>query len=180
MNLKKISAEEFMQLKAKTPDVFIIDVRTPVEFAGCHIQDAKLFPLQELSVASVLLEAEKTEGDAPIYVLCKAGGRAMKAAEQIAPETTRDVVVIEGGTDACVACNMEANYGKERMSLERQVRIAAGALIVAGVLLGWFVAPAYYWLSAAVGAGLFLAGVTGSCLMGMVLARMPWNQLGRP
>jgi len=67
--------------------------------------------------------------------------------------------------------------GKKAISLERQVRIAAGFLVLLGALLGWLVHPAFIGLSAFIGAGLVFAGVTDTCGMGMLLARMPWNQL---
>jgi len=176
MNLKKMSAGDFKDLHTKGQTHCVIDVRTAAEYGACHVDGAKLFPLQDLSVAKVLLEAEKGEGNGPIYVLCKAGGRAMKAAEKIAPETLRDVIVVDGGTDACVACDMPVNTGKEAMSLERQVRIAAGSLVVIGAALGTWVNPGFYGLSAFVGAGLVFAGITDTCAMGMLIARMPWNQ----
>ena len=66
--------------------------------------------------------------------------------------------------------------GRKSIWLERQVRIAAGSLVVLGALLGWLVHPAFVGLSAFVGAGLVFAGVTDTCGMGMVLARMPWNR----
>ncbi|MCU0707785.1 MAG: sulfurtransferase, partial [Pirellula sp.] len=36
-----------------------------------------------------------------------------------------------------------------------------------------------YWigLSGFVGAGLIFAGVTDTCAMGMLIAKMPWNQV---
>jgi hypothetical protein len=64
------------------------------------------------------------------------------------------------------------------MSLERQVRIAAGSLVLLGVALGAFVSQWLYGLSAFVGAGLVFAGLTDTCGMGMLLARMPWNRRG--
>lgn len=64
------------------------------------------------------------------------------------------------------------------IGLERQVRIAAGAIVLGGVLLAQFVNPALIWLSGFVGAGLIFAGITDWCGMGMLLARMPWNQRG--
>ena len=67
--------------------------------------------------------------------------------------------------------------GKKAISLERQVRIAAGLLVLLGAVLGWLVHPAFVGLSAFVGAGLVFAGVTDTCGMGMLLARMPWNQV---
>jgi hypothetical protein len=66
--------------------------------------------------------------------------------------------------------------GRGTISLERQVRIAAGTLVLLGVALGWFVHVAFFGLSAFVGAGLIFAGVTDWCGMGMLLARMPWNR----
>jgi hypothetical protein len=66
------------------------------------------------------------------------------------------------------------------ISLERQVRIAAGALVLIGAALGAFVSPYWIGLSAFVGAGLVVAGITDTCGMGMLLARMPWNQVPQP
>lgn len=63
------------------------------------------------------------------------------------------------------------------MSLERQVRIAAGLLVVLGTALGYFVHPYLLGLPAFVGAGLVFAGITDTCGMGMLLAKMPWNQV---
>ena len=79
---------------------------------------------------------------------------------------------------ACVVAGVPFVRGKKAVSLERQVRIAAGTLVLAGAVLGWFVDSAFIGLSAFVGAGLLFAGVTDTCGMGMVLARMPWNRIG--
>ena len=87
------------------------------------------------------------------------------------------MVNIEGGTMACGEPGLSVVHGKKAISLERQVRIAAGLLVLLGALLGWFVDPAFIGLSAFVGAGLVFAGITDNCGMGMVLARMPWNQV---
>ena len=77
---------------------------------------------------------------------------------------------------ACIAAGLPVVRGKKAISLERQVRIAAGSLVVVGALLGWSVHPAFVGLSAFVGAGLVFAGITDTCGMGMILARMPWNR----
>lgn len=84
---------------------------------------------------------------------------------------------VEGGTLAWEGAGLPVVRGRRVISLERQVRIAAGALVVAGVLLGWLVHPAFLGLSAFVGAGLVFAGVTDTCGMGLLLARMPWNRI---
>ncbi len=67
--------------------------------------------------------------------------------------------------------------GKKTISLERQVRIAAGTLVLVGSALGAFVHPYWIGLAAFAGAGLVFAGVTDTCGMAMFLARMPWNQV---
>ena len=60
--------------------------------------------------------------------------------------------------------------------LERQVRIVAGFLTLVGAVLGFFVNPYFIGLSAFIGAGLMFAGITDTCGMGMMLAKMPWNR----
>lgn len=176
MIYETISAERFQKLAADKPNICMIDVRTEVEHAECHVDGVALFPLQNLKAEEVL---ERTGAADAIYILCKAGGRAKKAAEELARHTDTPLVVVEGGTDACVALGMPANRGKEIMSLERQVRIAAGALVVTGVALSYLVDPAFIGLSAFVGAGLMFAGITDTCAMGMMLARMPWNKVAK-
>ena len=88
-----------------------------------------------------------------------------------------NVVNVEGGTQAWDGAGLPVIRGKKSMSLERQVRIAAGFLVVLGTILGWLVHPGFYGISAFVGAGLVFAGITDTCGMGMVLAKMPWNQV---
>ncbi len=62
------------------------------------------------------------------------------------------------------------------LSPERRVRIAAGAIVILGALLAQFVSPAFVWLSGFVGAGLMFAGITDTWAMGMLIAKLPWNQ----
>ena len=83
---------------------------------------------------------------------------------------------MEGGTSAWQSAGLPVVKGKQVMSLERQVRIAAGALVVLGAVIGHFVHPGGFALSAFVGAGLVFAGITDTCGMGMLIARMPWNR----
>ncbi|MFM7738517.1 MAG: DUF2892 domain-containing protein, partial [Planctomycetota bacterium] len=80
------------------------------------------------------------------------------------------------GTQACIDVGLPAIRGQKAMSLERQVRVAAGLLVLAGVVLGYLVHPWIFALSGAIGAGLIFAGVTDTCMMGNMLAKMPWNQ----
>ena len=86
------------------------------------------------------------------------------------------IVVVEGGTEAWVDSGLPVVRGKKAVSLERQVRIAAGALVLIGSILT-LVNSYFLVLPAFVGAGLVFAGVTDTCGMGMLLAKMPWNQV---
>jgi rhodanese-related sulfurtransferase len=88
-----------------------------------------------------------------------------------------NVVNVEGGTLAWAEAGLPVVRGPKAISLERQVRIAAGSLVLLGAVLGWFVHPAFVGLSAFIGAGLVFAGVTDTCGMALLLARMPWNQV---
>jgi len=88
------------------------------------------------------------------------------------------VINVEGGTQAWDQAGLPVVRGKKTISLERQVRIAAGTLVLVGSLLGAFVSPWWIGLAAFVGAGLVFAGITDTCGMGLLLARMPWNQAG--
>jgi len=88
-----------------------------------------------------------------------------------------ELIIIEGGLNALKAAGAKTIIGsKKTISLERQVRIAAGALTLLGVVLGFTLSSSFFALSAFVGAGLMFAGITDTCGMGMVLARMPWNR----
>jgi rhodanese-related sulfurtransferase len=91
-----------------------------------------------------------------------------------------NIVNVDGGTLACVECGLPVIRGKKMVSLERQVRIVAGFLVLLAALLGWFVHPAFVFLAAFVGAGLIFAGVTDTCGMGLLLAKMPWNHVHEP
>jgi rhodanese-related sulfurtransferase len=151
-----------------------------VEFAEVHAEGATLVPLDRLDPAAVLA-ARTGPPDEPIYVICRSGARAAKACEAFRAAGFPHVFNVEGGTEAWQRAGLPVVRGERTViSLERQVRIAAGLLVVTGVLLGWLVHPVFFALSAFVGAGLVFAGVTDTCGMGMLLARMPWNRKVAP
>ena len=152
----------------------LIDVRTPVEFREVHLDLAQNVPLDQLNPAQIMQGRE----DKPLYVICRSGSRGKQACDMFHKAGFTNVINIEGGTLACVDAGLPAIRGKKAISLERQVRIAAGLLVLTGVALGFLVHPGFFGLSAFVGAGLTFAGITDTCGMGMILARMPWNQCG--
>ena len=114
--------------------------------------------------------------DDTLHLICQSGGRSAMACQKLETAGYEAVVNLEGGTSAWQAAGFPVVEGKKAMSLERQVRIAAGSLIVIGAAIGYFVHPGGFGLSAFVGAGLVFAGLTDTCAMGIMIAKMPWNQ----
>ena len=170
--MKTITPADLQKILAAQPSAPLIDVRTPVEFAEVHVSQARSVPLDELKPGSLQLPK-----DQPVYLLCRGGQRAAKAADKFAKEGFAQPVVVEGGTLAWIAANLPVTRGTTKViSLERQVRIVAGAIVLTGVLLARCVNFNFIWLSGFVGAGLVFAGITDFCGMGLFLAKMPWNR----
>ena len=170
-----ISVLELAEREAQG-NVDIIDVRTPVEYREVRARNARNVPLDSLDPHAVMQERNGTAGD-PLYVMCRSGNRAAKACQQFDDAGYTNVVNVEGGVQAWEEAGLPVVRGKKAVSLERQVRIAAGALVLLGAVLGFFVHSYFIGLSAFVGAGLMFAGITDTCGMAMILAKMPWNQL---
>jgi len=179
MSLPTISPTELRQQYAAGEGVELIDVRTPAEFRELHVEFARNIPLDRLDAAELIRSRADRSAD-PLYVICRSGNRGRQACEKILAAGFANVINVDGGTLACEDAGLPIVRGKKAISLERQVRIAAGSLVVVGVLLGWLVHPVLFGLAAFVGAGLVFAGVTDTCGMGMLLARMPWNQVSDP
>lgn len=170
--MKTITPLELQNILVAQPSSTVIDVRTPVEFAEVHVPQARSIPLDELKPGSLSLPKEQ-----PVYLLCRSGQRATKAAEKFVNGGFTRPIVVEGGTLAWIEANLPVTRSAVKViSLERQVRIVAGSLVFIGVVLGWSVNHAFYGLSAFVGAGLVFAGISDFCGMGLLLAKMPWNR----
>lgn len=162
----------------KTVDLCILDVRTSAEVATESVPGCVHIPLHELTAERLANELAKRGKDAKeIHILCQSGKRAEMAAQQLQDQCANDLCIIDGGMNAIKAANIPVQTsGKSVMSLERQVRIAAGFLALLGVVLGFVLSSYFFYLSGFVGAGLMFAGITDTCMMGMLIARMPWNK----
>ena len=176
MSIITLSANELNARLAGGERATVIDVRTPVEFTEVHAAQAVNIPLDRLSPAE-LAAIGCVECDRPVYLLCRSGQRATKAANKLSSTGFKQPIVIEGGTLAWIEAGLPVTRGTTKIiSLERQVRIAAGTIVFTAALLAHFIHPAFVWITAFVGAGLVFAGITDFCGMGLVLAKMPWNQ----
>ncbi len=172
--LTTITPQELAQRRNQGQAIELIDVRTPVEFREVHVDFARNLPLDRLDSAA--LKSERAAAAEPLYMICRSGSRGRQACEKLSAAGL-DVVNVEGGTLAWVAAGLPVVRGQKAISLERQVRIAAGSLVLVGSVLALTVHPYFAGLAAFIGAGLVFAGITDTCGMGMLLARMPWNQV---
>jgi len=178
MNTTIISPRQLHDAVESGQAVDLIDVRTPAEFREVHVGFARNLPLDQLD--AVQIAAAHGGASQPIYLICRSGGRGRQACEKFLAAGYSNIINVEGGTQAWEQAGLPVVRGEKTMSLERQVRIAAGSLVLTGAILGWFIHPAFIGLSAFVGAGLVFAGITDTCGMGMLLAKMPWNQERKP
>ena len=170
--IKQTSVQQINELINGGGAPQIIDVREYGEFEAAKIQQAKLVPLSNFE--SQTGEIDRSQ---PVYLMCRSGSRARAAAEKLIKRGFSDVHVVERGMLAWEAANLPTIKGASKVwSLERQVRFAAGLLVVLGVLLSLLIHPSLIALSAFVGAGLVFAAVMDTCGMAMMLARMPWNK----
>jgi rhodanese-related sulfurtransferase len=155
------------------PDVRILDVRTPGEFEAAHIAGAYNVPLDTLGEHAAEIRATV---DAPVVLVCQSGARARRAEAVLKECTMANVHVLDGGMTGWQGGGLPVRRGAQRMSLERQVRIAAGALAGTGGVLALAVDPLFAAVPAFIGGGLVFAGLTDTCTLGMLLARLPYNR----
>lgn len=154
----------------------VIDVRTPVEYREVHAVMARNIPLDSLDPKQVMAARNGTAQE-PLYVICRSGNRSDKACQKFVDAGFTNVFSVEGGTTAWDAAGLPVKRGKKAISLERQVRICAGLITLIGSVAAMATGNVYFAaIPAFIGAGLTFAGITDTCGMGMMLAKMPWNQ----
>ncbi len=170
-SIETINPTELYELIDSGKQVDVIDVRTSAEFEEVHSTISRNVPLDSLNPHEIMAKRNGRR-DEPLYLICASGARAKQAGAKFAAFGFQNIVTVAGGTTAWVAAGLSVVRGNKTISLERQVRITAGFF----TLLGFFVHPYGFGLSAFVGIGLMYAGITDTCGMAMLLAKMPWNQ----
>jgi rhodanese-related sulfurtransferase len=153
-------------------EALLIDVREPPEYAAEHIPDAQLLPLSTFDPARVPQEAGKK-----VVLHCVMGKRSEQAGQKLLDAGFTTVYNFRGGVQAWKDAGYTTTRGQQApLSLQRQVQIVSGSLVLLGTLLGVLGSPWFLLLSGAVGIGLVYAGVSGTCGMATLLARLPYNQ----
>ena len=164
---------ELQDLLQRQVALTLIDVRTPAEFSSAHIPGSYNVPLDQLPEHAGMLRSVSGE---PVVLVCRSGGRARQAETTLLGADLPRVHVLQGGLAAWEAQQLPLRRGATRWSLERQVRGAAGALVLGGVLAGWLIWPPLTVLAALVGGGLAFSAVTDTCGLAMLLSRLPYNR----
>ena len=147
-------------------------MRTPGEFETAHIPGSYNVPLDLLREHRDELRAHLDE---QVVLVCRSGQRAGQAEQALAAAGLPNLRVLDGGMTAWQAAAGPVRRGRARWDLERQVRLVAGSIVLVAVLLSVVVAPVK-WIAGLVGAGLTVAALSGTCVMGMLLARLPYNR----
>lgn len=150
----------------------LVDIREPDEFARSHAKGAQSQPLSQWERAHLTIDP-----DADVIFTCRSGMRTAGACDRLAARVAGDTYVLEGGLDAWARAGLPVETDtKAPLEIMRQVQIAAGSLVLLGVVLGFAVAPVWFGLAAFAGAGLTFAGITGFCGMARLLMLAPWNR----
>lgn len=154
-------------------EVLLVDVREPAEYAGEHIPGSQLMALSGFDPAKL-----PQEGSKKLVLQCQSGRRSYRAAQLLIEAGFPEVMQLQGGLTAWKAAGYPTLINKKApISLMRQVQIVAGSLVFIGTTLGAFVSPGFLILSGFVGCGLVFAGVTDTCMLAQLLAKLPYNQV---
>jgi rhodanese-related sulfurtransferase len=152
--------------------VLLVDVREPAEHAGEKIPGSILLPLSKFNPARIPSDPNKK-----LVLYCRSGNRSTQAAQKLFAAGFTDVTHLSCGISGWKEQGFPTQVNKNApISMMRQVQIVAGSLVFTGTVLGAFVSPAFLFLSGFVGAGLMFAGISDTCAMAMLLAKLPYNQ----
>ncbi|MDZ4835615.1 MAG: rhodanese-like domain-containing protein [Candidatus Melainabacteria bacterium] len=152
----------------------LVDVRSPIEFETEHIEGSLNVPLEELDS-----RFDEIPRHGQLVMVCRSGKRAERGAYTLMGRGFQPKV-LDGGVVAWRKAGLALKEGKRRLPIERQIQLIIGSGVLAGVLLGAFVNPWFLVIPGFFGAGLTFAGLSGTCALGILLGKAPWNKLESP
>lgn len=166
-----VTATELRELRQADPEIRIIDVRTPGEYEVTHIEGSYNVPLDQLPEHADELAAL----DHTVVLVCQSGARATKAMDELARAGKGNMRLLTGGIGSWQAAGCDVVRRSERWTLERQVRLVAGSIVLISILTSIWV-PGARFVAGFVGAGLTFAALTNTCAMAMLLTKLPYNR----
>lgn len=172
-----ITATDLRDALASDHPPTVIDVRSPVEFSSTHVRGSYNVPLPMLAEHGEEF-ASRLPGQ--VVLICQSGNRARQANARLEsvgvnPDT---VTVLDGGIAAFEGAGGDVVRRSGPWAMDRQVRMAAGGLVLTGVAATRIISPKFLYLAGAIGAGLTYSAASNTCAMGAALSRMPWNRTG--
>jgi glyoxylase-like metal-dependent hydrolase (beta-lactamase superfamily II)/rhodanese-related sulfurtransferase len=171
-SIEMIPPIEAAKILKNDPQSKILDVRSAMEVSQTHIDNSTNIPIDLISAKIGELSPSRQN----YLVLCHSGNRAAMAADMLMQSGIHNVKVIEGGLARWEKEKLPVIKGQGGISLERQVRLIAGSLVLTGIILAWLVHWGFIFISVFVGSGLVYAGLTDNCLMSMLLMKLPYNK----
>lgn len=169
---QKINASTLKQWLEVPASILLIDVRESGEYATEHIKGAILHPLSGFNPSEI-----KPKPGQKLVLYCQSGRRSAQAVQKLQTAGFTEIYQLENGLGTWKSNNYSLEKSQNApISLMRQVQIVAGSLVTLGIILHLTIAPWGIFLSGFVGLGLIFAGVTNTCAMGMLLAKLPYNQ----
>lgn len=172
--MNSISPSGLLEKVRTGESVELIDVRTPGEFVGLHLELARNEPLGHLDPVKVM-QSRTGKADDPLYVVCQSGHRSRLACERFQDAGFYNVVHVDGGTDGCLKAGLPVIQGLRLSKIEKDARVLNGAIVLVSALLTYFVDSRFLWLSAFMGAGLIFSGLSGFCGWARILPRLTWK-----
>lgn len=169
---RTVTPAELAHRLSTDPELMVIDVRTPGEFESVHIPGSHNVPLDLLTAHPDTLAGRMGEH---VVLVCRSGARAGKACEALQQSGLEGIDVLDGGIAAYQDAVGDVNRSGGRWAMDRQVRMTAGTLVLAGTLAGQLVHRRLGLVAGAIGAGLTYSALIDTCAMAAVLSRMPWN-----
>ena len=168
-----VSPQTLREWMAQHQDLAVIDVRSAAEFQSLHIKGSYNVPLNLLSEHTEDLVSRLGER---VVLVCHSGVRAEQARQRLATVGLESAYVLESGASGFADAGGDVVRGASRWDLERQVRLVAGSLVLAGLVGGKFVSPKLRTVAGIIGTGLTFSAATNTCAMGKALSAMPWNR----
>ncbi|MDD5505719.1 MAG: MBL fold metallo-hydrolase [Candidatus Omnitrophica bacterium] len=172
VSLEMIAPKEASILAGKDAQVRFLDVRSVFEFSQEHIKDSINVPIDMLAAKI----NELSQAKQAYIVFCRTGNRSPMAADMLIQSGIQGVKVMDGGLSRWQKEKLPVVKGEGGISLERQVRIIAGSIVLCGIFLSWFIHPGFIGIPIFICCGLIYAGVTDNCMMGMLLMKLPYNK----
>lgn len=172
MTIKSIDAQTLKRW-LDNGEALLVDAREPAEHAAENIAGSTLLPLGKLTKSTLPEMSGKK-----LVIHCRSGKRSTNACAKLLNEDPNmEVYSLEGGISAWSAAGHSIeSSNKSFLPLDRQVQLTIGLGVLIGSLLAFFVNPLFFILTSFFGAGLVFAGISGTCGLALLIAKMPWNQ----